>query len=167
MVIPEEFPLIDEMPVRSIFRARRRALGLTQTQLADRVGTTQSVIAAIETGRRTLSSTMKKNLKEALRAHPAELLHRHRDRILAEAQSLGFKSIKVFGSVAQGNATEDSDLDFFVEFPADADHDPFAVLELRRRLENILSVAVDVISIPKNPENYGGVYTGRHKAVAL
>lgn len=153
--------------MRSIFRARRRALGLTQAQLAQRVGTTQSVIAALETGRRTLSRTMEASVAEALRAHPAELLERHRDRIRGEAQRLGFESIRLFGSVAQGHASADSDLDFFVEFPAGADHDVFAVLELRRRLENILSVPVDIISIPKNPENYGGIYHQRHKAVSL
>lgn len=164
---PDEDLLIEEMPARSIYRARRRALGLTQAQLAARVGTTQSVIAAIETGRRALSSAMEATLREALRAHPAALVKRHRDRIVGEAKKLGFESIKVFGSVAQGNATEDSDLDFFVKFPADADHDAFAVLALRRRLENILSVAVDIMSIPKNPENYGGIYKERHKAVDL
>lgn len=110
---------------------------------------------------------MEAHLGEALQAHPAELLKRHRDRIVDEAQKLGFESIKVFGSVAQGNATEKSDLDFFVEFPDGADHDAFAVLELRRRLENVLSVPVDVMSIPKNPEWYGGIYKERHKAVAL
>ena len=164
---PEENLLIEEMPARSIFRARRRALGLTQAELAARVGTTQSVIAAVETGRRALSPAMEANLGEALRAHPAELLKRHRHRIIGEAKELGFESIKVFGSVAQGNATEDSDLDFFVKFPEDANHDAFAVLELRRRLENILSVAVDIMSIPKNPENYGGIYQERNKAVDL
>lgn len=163
----EENLLIEEMPARSILRARRRALGFTQAQLAARVGTTQSVVAAIETGRRALSPAMETIFGEALRAHPAELLKRHRDRIIGEAKELGFESIKVFGSVAQGNATADSDLDFFVTFPADADHDAFAVLELRRRLENILSVSVDILSIPKNPENYAGIYQERHKAVDL
>lgn len=163
----EEGLLIEEMPARSILRARRRALGLTQAQVAERVGTTQSVIAAVESGRRALSPAMEVNLGEALRAHPAELLKRHRDRIVDEAKTLGFESVKVFGSVAQGSATEKSDVDFFVEFPADADHDAFAVLALRRRLENILSVPVDIMSIPKNPERYGGIYKERHQAVAL
>lgn len=102
-----------------------------------------------------------------LRANPAELLVRHRRRILDKAKELGFETIKVFGSVAQGSATEVSDIDFFVEFPADAEHDAFAVIELRRRLENILSVPVDLISAPKNPEDYGGIYLKRDEAIAV
>ncbi|WP_120002894.1 helix-turn-helix domain-containing protein [Nesterenkonia muleiensis] len=163
----EDNLLIEEVPRHRFFRARRVALGLTQAQLAERTGTTQSVIAAIESGRRRLSPVAEKKLSEALRANPAELLARHRRRILCEAEELGFEAIKVFGSVAQGRATDESDIDFFVEFPADADHDAFAVIELRRRLESILSVPVDLMSVPKNPEDYGGIYRKRDEAIAV
>lgn len=160
--------LIEEMPLHSIFRTRRRALGLTQSELAERVDTTQSVITAIENGHRTLSATMEEKLRDALRVHPAELVKRHRQRIVEQAHDLGFAAIKVFGSLSRGEATpEDSDVDFFVEFPPDTEHDAFAVLELRRRLENILSLPVDLVSVPKNPEHYGGIYRDHPAAVAL
>lgn len=164
---PEEYPLIEEMPRHGFFRARRIALGLTQIQVAERIGTTQSVIAAIESGRRSLGAASEAKLSEALTANPANLLDRHRQSIVELSAELGFASIKVFGSVAQGNATDESDIDFFVEFPPGASHDAFAVMELRRRLENILSVPVDLISVPKNPEAYGGVYLKRDEAIAV
>lgn len=164
---PHDDLLIEEMPVHSVFRVRRRALGLTQAQLAEEVGTAQSVIAAVETGREPLSSSMEGTMREALRAHPADLLQRHRQRIIDEARTFGFESVQLFGSLARGEATEGSDVDLLVAFPAEAEHDAFAVLGLRRRLENILSLPVDLHSVPRNPEYYGGLCRELSAAVEL
>ncbi|MHB8077884.1 MAG: nucleotidyltransferase family protein [Candidatus Krumholzibacteriia bacterium] len=43
-----------------------------------------------------------------------ELLHSRRDRVLEIAQHHGVKSIRVFGSIARGEETADSDIDLLV-----------------------------------------------------
>ena len=45
----EDVPL-SEMSPQEFLRTRRRALGISQHELAQRVGTAQSVIAAMERG---------------------------------------------------------------------------------------------------------------------
>ncbi|GIW94725.1 MAG: hypothetical protein KatS3mg110_2766 [Pirellulaceae bacterium] len=44
-----------------------------------------------------------------------ELLRKHRADILQVAAKYGAKKVRIFGSVARGEADEDSDLDFLVE----------------------------------------------------
>jgi len=44
----------------------------------------------------------------------ADLLHTKRQAVLEMAQRHGVTSIRVFGSVARGDDTEDSDVDFLV-----------------------------------------------------
>jgi hypothetical protein len=44
------------------------------------------------------------------------LLRAHRDKILQLAAKRGVSNIRVFGSVARGDATPDSDIDFLVDF---------------------------------------------------
>lgn len=49
--------------------ARRQALNLTQKQLAERVGTSHSVISRIESGQRPTSVTTLRRLAEAFNTH--------------------------------------------------------------------------------------------------
>jgi transcriptional regulator with XRE-family HTH domain len=49
--------------------ARRQALGLTQQELAARVGTSHSVISHIESGQRPTSVTTLRRLAEAFDTH--------------------------------------------------------------------------------------------------
>ena len=44
------------------------------------------------------------------------MLRAHRDEILRLAASRGVTNIRVFGSVARGDATPDSDIDLLVDF---------------------------------------------------
>ena len=44
-----------------------------------------------------------------------DLLHRNRDEILKLAATHGARNIRVFGSVARGEADEQSDVDFLVD----------------------------------------------------
>ena len=46
---------------------------------------------------------------------PAELLKAKRDEILAVAAKYGAHDIRVFGSVAKGKASDDSDIDLLVK----------------------------------------------------
>jgi hypothetical protein len=45
-----------------------------------------------------------------------DILRQRRDDILAIAQRYGAYNLRVFGSVARGNANEASDIDFLVHF---------------------------------------------------
>ena len=61
------------------------------------------------------------------------------------------KSISYFGSYANGNATEESDLDILVEFEDQA-VSLLTLADLKYRLEDALGVDIDIIhiSVPKD-----------------
>lgn len=67
-----------------------------------------------------------------------------RESILAIAQRHGAHDIRIFGSVARGDAIESSDLDLIVRF--DRDRTLFDHGELVMDLRDLLGVEVDVIS---------------------
>ena len=46
------------------------------------------------------------------------LVHARKDEILAIARKYGVKKIRLFGSVARGEDTLQSDIDFLIEYPA-------------------------------------------------
>jgi ribosome-binding protein aMBF1 (putative translation factor) len=56
--------------IARIVIARRQALGLTQQELAERVGTSHSVISRIERGQQPTSVTTLRRLAEAFGTHP-------------------------------------------------------------------------------------------------
>ena len=69
---------------------------------------------------------------------------KQRDSILAIAQSHGAHDVRVFGSVARGDAGAASDLDLIVRF--DLDRTLFDHGDLIMDLQDLLGVNVDVIS---------------------
>lgn len=73
-----------------------------------------------------------------------KLLRDHRDEILELAASHGATNIRVFGSVARGEESHESDLDLLVDL------DPGCSLldqvRLRRALGELLGVEVDVVT---------------------
>ena len=73
-----------------------------------------------------------------------ETLRQQRQAILAVARRYGAHNIRVFGSVARGDATENSDVDLLVRFePGRSLFDHGGLL---MDLQNLLGVKVDVIS---------------------
>lgn len=68
----------------------------------------------------------------------------HRSRILALAAAHGARDIRVFGSVARGEAGPESDIDFLVELDRGRSMLDLARLELR--LEQLLGRRVDVVT---------------------
>ena len=48
----------------------------------------------------------------------ASVLHEHKAEIRAAADAVGATNIRVFGSVARGEDTPESDIDLVVDFPA-------------------------------------------------
>jgi len=72
------------------------------------------------------------------------LLHHQRDRILKIAACHHARNVRVFGSVARGEATARSDIDFLVDF--DQGSSLFDVLHLTEELEALLGRHVDIVS---------------------
>ena len=72
-----------------------------------------------------------------------EIIPSRRGDILAIAKRHGVTSIKVFGSVARGDARDDSDVDFLVE--VGPQHSAFFPGGLVMELEEILRRRVDVV----------------------
>ena len=71
-----------------------------------------------------------------------ELRTVQRDRVLAIALECGARNVRVFGSVARGEATEGSDLDLLVEWEPEVsllDH-----VRMVQRLEDLLGVKVQI-----------------------
>ena len=67
-----------------------------------------------------------------------------REAILAIARRYGAHDVRIFGSVARGDATADSDLDLLVRF--EPDRSLFDHGGLIMDLQDLLGVKVDVIS---------------------
>jgi uncharacterized protein len=72
------------------------------------------------------------------------LLKTHRDQILAIAERHGATNLRVFGSVARGEADPDSDLDILVDLESGRSLLDHAQLQLD--LEELLGRKVDVVT---------------------
>lgn len=148
-----------------ILREARLRAGLSQVGLAQRAGTTQSVISVYESGRRQPSLPVLRDLVAATGhdlltslarregvdlSRPAplsgplgKLVRRHRRRITELAAAHGVGDVRVFGSVARGTDGPDSDVDLLVDVTDGVGL--FALGHLRGHLEELLGVRVDVV----------------------
>jgi predicted nucleotidyltransferase len=72
-------------------------------------------------------------------------LRRRRDEILTAAARHGIRNVRVFGSVARGQATAASDVDFLVEL--EHDRSLLDLAGLLVDLEDLLGRRVDVVTI--------------------
>ena len=141
--------------------ARTRAR-LSQTDLARRAGVAQSVINAYESDRREPGLRTLTKLIEATGHHLAidlvptsgqrlglpatpigRRLRRRRRAILDVAARHGASNVRVFGSVARGDNTPDSDVDLLVDLDDGVGLLSRAALE--RELTDLLGTAVDVV----------------------
>ena len=87
---------------------------------------------------------MKQEAQKNMRHGVRELLLSKRDEILRIAAKYGASNVRVFGSVARGEAGPESDVDLLVEFGPDSsllDH-----VALLQDLEDMLSRKVDVVN---------------------
>jgi hypothetical protein len=71
-----------------------------------------------------------------------ELRREKRDAILSAARKHGARGIRVYGSVARGEATDRSDLDLLVDW--EPDRSLLDVIGLKQDLEDLLGVTVDI-----------------------
>ena len=73
-----------------------------------------------------------------------ELLKARRSEILALARKYGARNVRIFGSVARGEARPDSDIDFLVEM--EPGRSLFDLGGLLYELRSLLGVEVDVVT---------------------
>jgi hypothetical protein len=71
-----------------------------------------------------------------------DLLTDKRDKIIQLAAKYGASNVRVYGSVARGEATPDSDINFLVDFQPD--YSLWNRIELMLDLENLLGRKVDI-----------------------
>ena len=74
----------------------------------------------------------------------SELLQQKREEILRICAKYGARNVRVFGSVARGEADEQSDLDLLVEM--DPGRSLFDLGGLQYELEHLLGRKVDVVT---------------------
>lgn len=75
-----------------------------------------------------------------------DLLNQQRSQILALAEKHGAYNVRVFGSVARGEATEDSDIDFLVDYDLEK-ITPWFPGGLLLDLEQLLNRKVDIATV--------------------
>lgn len=74
-----------------------------------------------------------------------DLLEEKRNEIIAIATKHGAMNVRVFGSVAQGKADEQSDLDLLIDYCSES-RSPWFPLRLIRELETLLGCRVDIVT---------------------
>ncbi|HEX3897925.1 MAG TPA: helix-turn-helix domain-containing protein [Mycobacteriales bacterium] len=144
-----------------LLRTAREDSGLSQSELARRSGVPQSMLSAYEAGKRQPALPTLIKLVEAtghtltiglqrddpsVRGLPdtplGRRLRRHRLALLDAVADAGGSNLRVFGSVARGQDTPDSDVDLLVDLPESTGL--FALQALEGQLRRILHVDVDL-----------------------
>ena len=76
--------------------------------------------------------------------HLSRLLRKHREEIQKIVEKHHAKNVKVFGSVAVGNESADSDIDLLIETTPETTM--FDIGAIKFELNNLLGVEVDVLT---------------------
>jgi len=154
----------DRQSVADQIRKIRRETGLTQDQLADRLGTTQQNISEIEAGERSVGVGLLHRISRALgrrleiafkpagdsAVQSSEEIQRRLRSQPELFQEYGIEKLILFGSAAKGELTPDSDIDMIVF--SDKINSYWKLTELRLRLEEIIGCSVD-LATPKMVEH--------------
>jgi len=135
---------MSEASVGGELRRLRREAALSQRELAARTGVPQPNIAAYESGRRQPSSETLERLGTVLRVPSLERVRASRERILEVAVRCRVDDVRVFGSIARGDATAGSDVDLLVHPKPDASI--FDVAGFMAEVTELLGIHVDVVS---------------------
>lgn len=86
---------------------------------------------------------------------PSRALQAHRDAIRGVVEAHRASNPRVFGSVAKGSDTEESDLDLLIDPTPDTTL--FDIGAIRHELRNLLSVPVDVLTPNALPEKFRAI----------
>lgn len=146
----------------SLLRQARVDARLSQSELAQRARVTQSVISAYESDRREPAMSTLSRLVEAtghqlvvsLERDPAmtpglpdsplgSRLRRRRAAVLEVARQHGASNVRVFGSVARGEDSDESDIDLMVDLNPGVSL--IGLGALQRALTDLLNTPVDIV----------------------
>ena len=152
------------MRVADAIRHARARAGLSQSALAARASTSQPAIARYEAGTATPSlATLERilaasgnslRLEVSARARPRRapirssrlaLLQRSRQRLLDAAGRHGARNLRIFGSVARGDETPESDVDLLVEL--EPGRTLIDLIGFEQEAEEILGIGVDAAAL--------------------
>ncbi|GAA1814424.1 helix-turn-helix domain-containing protein [Agromyces neolithicus] len=125
-------------------RARRVAARLTQRELAERAGVPQPNVSAYEVGRRVPNRDTMERLDRALRTPRLSRVRDVSDSLIEAAARRGLSNVRVFGSVARGDADEQSDVDLLVH--PGPETSLFDLAGFMIEAEALLGASVDVVS---------------------
>ncbi|NJM00582.1 MAG: DNA polymerase subunit beta [Synechococcaceae cyanobacterium SM2_3_2] len=84
-------------------------------------------------------------MQDSIEKPSLKILQQKREDILAVAQKHGAKNIRIFGSVARGEADENSDIDFLIDYDLEK-ITPWFPAGLLLDLESLLGFRVDVVT---------------------
>jgi predicted nucleotidyltransferase/DNA-binding XRE family transcriptional regulator len=152
--------------IATMIRRARTNAALSQAELAERVGTSQPALARYETGAATptlltlerllLGCGRRLQIRTVATGDPSapaipvlsqlgsrpRALRRHRRSLLDAALAHGVRQVRVFGSLARGEALPTSDVDLLVEL--EPTRTLLDLAAFRREAEEILGIQVDV-----------------------
>jgi uncharacterized protein len=152
---------MSELMAGSLLREARRRAHLSQVELAGRAGITQSVVSAYESGSRQPSLPTLARLVTAtgldldvrvrrsrsplsrLNGPLGRRLRQHRRQVQGIAAEHGLSNVRVFGSVARGADTTDSDIDLLVDVASGVSL--LGLARCQQELEWLLEVPVDLV----------------------
>lgn len=113
------------------------ATGMGQRAIATELGISQSAVSQQLKGGSDLS-----------RHHPADLVEAAAPVLRRLAEEAGYRRLAIFGSIARGEAGQDSDIDLLIEAPAGTSS--FDFVRFQQLLEGVLGRQVDLVE-------YGGL----------
>lgn len=147
----------------NLLREARQRAGLSQEELGHHAGLAQSVVSAYESGARQPSLPTLARLVEAagmelevrvvsppgqlrrLRGPLGQRVRQHRSELREAVARHGAQNLRVFGSVARGEESADSDIDLLVDLSPDTGL--LGLGRLEHELREILQARVDVIPV--------------------
>jgi len=126
--------------------------GVSRAELARRMHTSRSTVGRVldpadesvtlSTLSRAAAALGREPAVSLAPERPSVLLERHRDKLTRIAEEHGLENVVVFGSVARGTDTPDSDLDLVADIPEDLDL--FAVAVIEEAMGAVLGRKVDL-----------------------
>jgi predicted nucleotidyltransferase len=125
-------------------KRQRELAGLSQSNLAAATGIAQPNISAYESGQITPRPETVDRLMAALRLRPSVAVERLRGAILEAASRHRVIAVEIFGSLATGHDTPDSDVDLLVHLEQGASL--FDLALFANEVEEIIGFPVDAIS---------------------
>lgn len=114
--------------------------GLSQREIAKAVGRSQPEVSRLLRVSQRLDRGKRVFVPASRRGR---LLAAHRDEVLRAADARNISNVRIFGSVASGHDTDDSDIDLLVD--VDEGVGLFALGSLEVELSDLLGTPVDVV----------------------